>query len=154
MNEITTMGGLTLITYDNKILRQYIDLFKSDEKALAAFWHHGDNQFHMLDYAHEIGDAVQMLTTQGAVFNKIVEKSGFLLINLQRSEGKQQPPVDPLASCLGFCISGFILVVKKECWQCRMPLKDITTCKSCQMECYCNNKSCIPKSGFCFITNK
>jgi hypothetical protein len=141
-------GYSSLITFDNKAknsLRQYLELFRNDEKALAAYWHHSRNEMNMIDDAQDLNRGIKMLMSQGASFNKTIERGGFILINLQvAKEGKSQPFIDPLANCLGICISGFVFVVKKECWQCRKIMNggDITLCKTCHMECYCCKKEC------------
>ncbi len=139
----------SLIIFDNKTSRCYIELFKKDKKGLASFWHHGDNEFHMLDSYEDIKNGVKILIKQGARFNETIEKNDFMLINLQHPESTSQPPVDPLANCLGYCISGFVFVVKKECWSCRKPIKKVTLCNTCHMEFYCCNTSCSKQKSEC-----
>ena len=139
-----------------KSIKGCIKTFKKDP-ALAAYWNYTTSEIDLLSETLDIRDIIETLKRKEAVIpNHTKVYKDFFLIILQKEGGLPYSlDYNPLASCIGYNVNAFVIVVKKICWRCHIPLENPIPCKECRLESCCAKQSCTSVGeGYCFINNK
>jgi hypothetical protein len=137
-----------MYTIQTQEMRELIKEFSSDKDGLMCYWHHSQECMHMFDTEDQIQRAKATYEKQGFSYRFTKKKDSYDLLVFQKEDEDDEPVVDPLASGVGFIVSGTVMIVKHVCWQCRVTT-DINYCPACKISVCCNKKECREKHVCC-----